>query len=538
MEDHTRSVSRSSVAFLSGTLISRFSGMLRDISMAFCFGSHPAIAAFMVSFRFANLIRRLFGEGPLPSGFIPHFEQLRGESSQRGAQFFRDLFFSLTVLLVMVVLLLEAGLFAWIRLATPGTDTVQILFFTMLMLPGVLFICLFALSCALLQCEKKYFITGVAPIAFNAAWIMAAWWLKDREPLFAAVNLSVAVSFAFLMQWLMVAPQTFSYLKRFLSWKELIKIRLFSPEMRLVIKPFLLSVIGVGAVQINSALDSIFARFASLEGPAYLWYAIRLQQVPLALFGIALSTALLPPLSRAIKEGSFDIFQRLIDFSLRRSFSLIFPCTIGLLVLGASGINLLYGHGDFDFSATWNTIICLWGYGIGLVPAVFVLLFAPAFYAQKDYRTPTLGALFAVLLNLFVITFLVFVLKLGPFSIAVATSICAAFNCIYLARKLAKKTGPLFTGKIVASFLKTIAGSLFAGAATLTVGYFLAGDPTLDILLGREIVDFTRQISQQILQFLILSGTFALTFIASSWAVKADDALELFGLKRGVAQAD
>jgi len=531
MEDHARSVSRSSVAFLSGTLISRVSGMLRDISMAFCFGSHPVIAAFMVSFRFANLIRRLFGEGPLPAGFIPHFEQLRGKSSQKGAEFFRDLFFSLSVLLVIVVLLIEAGLYAWISLGQPSQDTVQILFFTMLMLPGVLFICLFGLSCALLQCEKKYFITGVAPIAFNAAWIIAAWWLKDKEPLFAAVNLSVAVSFAFLMQWLMVAPQTFSYLKRFLSWKELVKINLFSQEMRLVIKPFLLSVVGVGALQINSALDSVFARFASLEGPAYLWYAIRIQQVPLALFGIALSTALLPPLSRAIKDGSFDVFQRLIDFSLRRSFSLIFPCTIGIFVLGASGINLIYGHGDFGFSATLNTIICLWGYGMGLVPAVFVLLFAPAFYAQKDYRTPTFGAVYSVVLNLVVIAFLVFVMKLGPFSIAVATSICAAFNCIYLARKLSKKTGPLFTEKLLSSFFKTITASLVAGAVTLMIGHFLAGDPTLDILLGKEIGDFPRQISQQLLQFLILSFAFGLTFISVAWIAKADDVLELFGIR-------
>src|ERR1700691_2764023 len=100
MVDSSRTVARSSTSFLTGTLLSRLSGLGRDMAMAFAFGSQPAIAAFLVAFRFANAIRRLFGEGNLPGGFVPHFESLRGQSAEKGAHFFRDLCFSLAFFLV------------------------------------------------------------------------------------------------------------------------------------------------------------------------------------------------------------------------------------------------------------------------------------------------------------------------------------------------------------------------------------------------------------------------------------------------------
>lgn len=86
--DTPKTVTRSAFHFLSGTLLSRLTGLGRDMSMAFCFGSDPGVAAFMVAFRFANLLRRLVGEGPLASGFIPYFERMKGESTRQGALFF------------------------------------------------------------------------------------------------------------------------------------------------------------------------------------------------------------------------------------------------------------------------------------------------------------------------------------------------------------------------------------------------------------------------------------------------------------------
>jgi putative peptidoglycan lipid II flippase len=531
--DTPQSVSRSSVAFLSGTFLSRLTGLCRDTAMAIVFGSHPAIAAFMVAFRFANLIRRLFGEGPLSSGFVPHFEQMRAISPEKSAKFVRDLLFSLSVLLILLIGVVEIVLWGIWKWGNLHPDNAQILYLTILMLPGALFICLFGLSSSLLQCERRFFLTGFAPVAFNGIWIVTTWMLKGRDPSIAILPLSLAIIVAFFMQWAMVAPQTFALLKRSLSWKECFSPQLFSSPLRLIVKPLFLGIIGVGAVQINSALDGVFARCASLEGPAYLWYAIRIEQLPLGLFGIALSAALLPSLSRALQEGVNDRYLRLLRFAFRRSFSLIFPCALGIFVLGLAGINLLYGHGGFSVEDTYRTAICLWGYGLGLVPSVFVLMLAPAFYAKKEFRIPMIGSVISVLLHLLVTSLFVFGLKWGAFSIAVATSIAAWFNYFYLSYHLTRRMGEsLFDATVFHSFFKTAVCTSVASVATLFVGHFFISDPTIKIVTGNSDVIFSRDVSTQCLQFLALSGTFILMFFSYAWMLNAEDILELIGIKR------
>jgi putative peptidoglycan lipid II flippase len=527
--DTPKTVFRSTFAFLSGTFLSRLSGLGRDATMAIAFGSNPAIAAFMVAFRFSNLIRRLFGEGPMSSGFIPHFEQMRSISNEKGAQFFRDLFFSLSLFLILLIAGIEVILLSVLKWGQLQPDNAQILHLTILMLPGILFICLFGLSSGLLQCERRFFMTGFAPVAFNLIWIAATLFLKKRDPSYAVFPLSLAIIAAFFMQWAMLAPQTFFQIKRFLTWRECFSPQLFSPSLRQMVKPLLWSVIGVAAVQINTTLDAVFARYASLEGPAYLWYAIRIEQVPLALFGIALSTALLPPLTRAIKDGAYDLYLKLLRFALKRSFSLILPCTMGIF----AGINLLYGHGDFSMQATYQTAICLWGYGLGLLPSVFVLLLAPAFYADKEFRTPMMASVFSVAVNILLTFLFVFIFKWGAFSISIATSISAWVNYVYLSYYLSKKIGePLFDITIFASFLKTGVCALIATAVTVFVGKFFVDDPTLRIFFGEAITALKRDFAMQLMQFAGLGGTFVLIFFSYAWMLNAEDVLELIGLKR------
>jgi len=298
-------------------------------------------------------------------------------------------------------------------------------------------------------------------------------------------------------------------------------------------KPFLLGIIGVGAVQINSVLDGVFARCTSLEGPAYLWYAIRIEQLPLALFGIALSAALLPSLSRALKEGINDQYLRLLRFAFRRCFSLIFPCAIGIFVLGLAGINFLFGHGDFSVEDTYQTAVCLWGYGLGLLPSVFVLILAPAFYAKKEFRIPTIGSVASVVFHLLLTSLFVFGLHWGAFSIAIATSLAAWFNYLYLSYHLAKRIGePLLDAAVFRSFFKTGGCVLIAAIATLLVGQFFVGDPTLNVAIGNTDMAFSRAVSEQCMHFLALSGTFVLMFFSYAWLLNAEDVLELIGVKR------
>lgn len=478
----TKALSQSALRFFSGTLLSRVSGLARDMTMAFCFGASAPLAAFFLAYRFIYLFRRLFGEGLLHQGFIPHFESVRKVDTKRGAAFYRDLFASLGLVAALLILFFELIL-------VPFRG--EVVHLSRLMFPGILFLILFAINTALLQAEKRFFLPSVSPVAFNLCWVLAALLLRAHPIDQAISSLALILTLAFLVQLAVTMPTTWRYLRSHLSVRECFRPKLFSSELSSLVRPMLLGLIGVAAVQVNSAVDALFARFASPEGPAYLWYASRLQQLPLALFGIALSSALLPTLSRAVKDQ--PRFDALLSHAIQRTFTLLFPCTLAIFVLGLPSVNLLFGRGDFTAHATLETAYCLFAYGIGLIPAALVLVLAPAFYAQKEYRIPATAFAASALFNILLNTLFVFVFHLGPMSIALATSFSAFFNLFYLARILKPPTGS------VAPYIRVFLATLVASALAWGVQHFLG---------------CSRDLSSQFVEFTLPCALFFATFLA------------------------
>lgn len=526
--DTERSVARSASHFLTGTFISRFSGMIRDLSMAFCFGTSSAVAGFLVAFRLANLIRRLFGEGALLNGFIPFFENKRKDDPRKGAEFFRDLFWSLSFILFLIILTLEVVLLSAVWFFIADDAIKQVVYMTMVMLPGILFVCLFGLSMALLQCEKNFFLPGVAPVAFNIVWISAIWIFRKEPPYRAMMGISFGIVLAFFLQWWVTVPGLKRYIRQFLTVKEWLHTKIFSRELRDMIAPLFLGVLGVAAVQVNSAMDVLIACFCSAEGPAYLSYAHRLQQLPLALFGIAISSALMPPLTRAMKQNDKEHFQSLLSFGFARTFSLLLPGTIAIFVLGGISVNLLYGRGMFTNLSTIHTTRCLWGYGIGLVPSAFVLLLAPAFYAKKDFWTPTVASLYSMAINLGLSLFMVFILKQGSASIAFATSIASFFNMGFLLQRLDVE----IIKPLVKSFVKILIAAVVAGIVTILFGYFVLQEPTLQMWFGSLDVHFTRGLFKQVHQFGLQTAIFGVVFLVVSYFIQSEHVMDLFAFNR------
>lgn len=423
-QDSTRTIQLSAAKFLSGTLLSRITGYLRDVALAYAFGTEPLLASFMVAFRFSHLARRLLGEGSLQHIFIPHFEQLRKESPKLASLFYRDLSLSLALILT--------GLIGISLLCLAPFMEIEIVYLTALMLPSLFFICLFGLNAALLECEKHYFLPGFAPVFFNLIWIAAALFLAGF-PLAEAVQwLSIAVVAACFAQWLSTVFET-ERICHDTSWKEASP---FSPEVKSLWKPLLLANIGVAASQVNNAIDPLFALFANSEGPAWLWYAIRLQQLPLALFGIALSGALLPPLSRAIKRGDLASASHFFHDTLIKVALFTLPISFALFSLAPSSVALLFGHGAFQDHSIFYTSLCLVCYGIGLFPMAAVLLAAPSLYAKGDFKTATLGSFYSMGLNIGLNSLFIFGFGWGSASVALATSLAALFNAWFLLNRL------------------------------------------------------------------------------------------------------
>ena len=477
VSDSKESVAKGALHFLTGTFMSRLTGMIRDLSMAYCFGVSSAVGIFLIAFRLSNLLRRLFGEGALLNGFIPFFEAKRRKDPKGGAYFFRDVFWSLGLVLIMIVGTLEAILIPLIYSGAVSETVGNTLSLLVIQLPGLIFICLFGLSMALLQCEKSFFIPGVAPVAFNLIWIGTVWATASYAPEVAMGYLSIAVVFAFCFQWLVTLPEVNKYISSLITLKEWFSPKLFGHDLKLMIGPVFYGVIGVAAVQINSSLDVLMARFVSPAGPALLSYAHRVQQLPIALFAIAISSALLPALTRSIKKDLLDEYRSLLQFGLKRMYSILFPGMIGIFVLGLSSINLLYGRGQFSSEAIYETTLCLWAYGMGLIPVSFILMLAPAYYSRRDYRTPMIGSLLSVCVNVTLNAFMIFVLKWPVVSIAFATSLTAYVNVWFLVRRLHIKVFQ----KLKSSFFRITISALCAGGLTGAVAFYLYADSSVAI---------------------------------------------------------
>ncbi|NGX61644.1 MAG: putative lipid II flippase MurJ [Chlamydiae bacterium] len=503
IQDTSQTITRSFSRFFSGTLISRVTGMAREVAMAAVFGTHPSVAAFWMAYRFAYLFRRILGEGALHVAFVPHFESLRKEDPKKGARFFYDLLIGLSSLLLLLTLTIEGALGGVLLFGHPSAATQEVLRLTMLLLPALIFLSLYALNTSLLNCEGSFFLPSVAPAILNIAWLTALFFLWKSPPQIAMERLAQILVFAFLFQWAFTLPKVFSFLSKELQREK--QKRFAAKEMISLLRPFLLIILGVVATQLNTALDSLFARAASSEGPAYLWYAMRIHQLPLALFGVGMAGALLPPITRALQNRDQARFREFLQLAVRKSITLMLPMTIGMFALGYSGLSLLYAHGAFTDHALVQTAHCLWAYGVALLPMSGILILAAAFFAQKKYLLPTLLTLSTLLCNTTLNALFVYLLSLGPISIALATSFSATLHFFALAYFL-QKTHKFSLFPPLTFSLKILVASLLALLLTLTLSHF-----AFPILIPRTLpLQLLRFTSETATYFLALFGVAAL----------------------------
>jgi len=513
MMDSTGSIFRSASRFFTGTMLSRITGMFRDISMAVAFGTSPEVAAFLVAFRLSHLLRRLFGEGAMQTALIPHFEELKKENPLRAAQFFADLNLSLIILLSSICIIAMAfiafvlGFGIFQDALSIGNQ--EIALYTLIMMPSLIFICLFGINAALLQCEKNYFLPSVSPALFNFVWILGVVISSYFSADSAMCILSVFIIFACMAQWLITLPKVLSYLKTYGLPSLWSTAAHFSKDVLLLASPLSLGLLGVGASQINNALDALFARWAESEGPALLWYAIRIQQLPLALFGIAVAGALLPPLSRAAKACDEEKFRHFLHFAKFSTLSFMIPISFLIFTLGDQCVTLLYGRGQFSDNSVIGTTQALWGYTLGLIPMALTLIVAPGFYAKGNYKTPAMASLKSVILNIVLNTLFVAVFDLKAASVAVATSLSAWFNLYLLDQEQNQQ-----------SLLKRHLFNLLIPSVVATVGVILfnhlafQGFKPFEILAGKlphfetNFLSEALQLSSSLLLFLALFALF------------------------------
>ncbi len=508
--------------FFSGTLLSRISGLGRDLSMAFAFGDHPSVAAFMIAFRFSNLLRRLIAEGPFQLAFVPFFEGLRTQDSARASFFFRRLTLLMALLLILVTGFAE-GIMAFLLSSWQISEANQeIITLTAWLAPAIIFICLYGLNISLLQCYDCFFISSFAPFVCNSIWILAALYLRNVDPQLAMPSLAKFVAIGFIGQWLVTLPQTLKKISA--HWREWLSFSIPS-EVKELAKILSLSALGVGATQINAFIDVLFARYADLHGPVYLWYSIRIQQLALAIFGIACVTTIVPRLSRAIKNHDFTNAYHYFSFSYQRIITVMLPCMFALIALGGVICNLIYGRGSFSESAVSQTTLCLWAYGLGLIPTTMVMLFSATLYAYSNFRIPTVISIISMIINLSLNALFVLGFHWGALSTAIATSLSAWLNCLLLQHQL-RRIGWRANYSLFRIFHMVGAG-LFAFVFAVTAQYIFS-HPTIFSLFTNGNASFPRGLMVQFPDLLVEGCFFLVGLIGYAYLFRNQDLLTFF----------
>jgi len=452
------------------TVISRVLGFVRDIIIAKFFGTARYAEAFVVAFRIPNMLRDLIGEGATNSAFVPVLSEYLVKKKEE----FWDLAnVILNLLLIALSAVTIVGVLASpliVRLIAPGflddpekfAITVNL---TRLLFPYILLIGLAAYAMGVLNSLKHFSAPAFGPCFLNIAVIICAIiWGESVMGLASGVLIGGVLQLAIQIPALCRKGFRFSFTKK-----------LNHPAANKIGILLLPRILGSCVYQVNLFVNTILASLSGIVGAggvAGLYYANRIFQFPLAIFGIAIAQAVLPTMSREALEEGPDKLKNTLSFSLRAVNFIIVPASIGLIVLAVPITRALFERGRFDSYSTLITANALMFYSIGLFSYSGIKVLVNCFYSFKDTMTPVKIAGLSLLLNIALNFALMFPLKIG--GLALAASISGIFNFFALFYMLRKKIGPLDGYGILSSFFKAILAGL-AMAVVVYMGFFKIG---------------------------------------------------------------
>ncbi len=421
------------------TLISRILGFVRDVVIAHGFGAGLGADAFFVAFRIPNFLRRLFAEGAFSQAFVPILSEYR---TQRSPEQVRELVSNVSGTLGAVLMVVTAlGVVAApviIMVFAPGyigqadkyalsTDLLRLTF------PYLFFISLTALAGGILNTYGRFGIPALTPVMLNLSMIAATLWLAPRmqQPVMA---LAWGVFAAGVVQLLFQLP----FLSR-LGMLSRPRISWGDAGVKRILRLMTPALFGTSVVQINLLFDTLIASFLVTGSISWLYYSDRLVEFPLGVFGVALSTVILPTLSRNHAQGSADAYARNVDWGLRWATVISIPAMLGLLILAGPMLATLFHYGEFTSHDVAMAARSLMAFAVGLPAYIYIKVLASAFYARQDTRTPVRIGVIAMLANMVLNLALVF--PLAHAGLALATSLSAYINAGLLYRHLVQKTG-------------------------------------------------------------------------------------------------
>ena len=423
------------------TLLSRVTGLARELLIASSFGASAMTDAFNVAFRIPNLFRRLFAEGAFSQAFVPVLASNKAQHGEAETKLLIDRVATLltwALLLTCVLGVLGAPLLVWamasgLQQSPRGYEAA--VFMTRWMFPYIAFMSLVALSSGVLNTWRRFAVPAATPVLLNVAMIGAAWagapWFKSLgiEPVYA---LGVGVMLGGLLQLGVQAPALMRLgllPKVGFKWS-LVQAAWADPATKNIARLMVPALLGVSVAQISLLINTQIASHLAPGSVSWLTYADRLMEFPTAMLGVAIGVVLTPQLAAAKGAGDAARYSAMLDWGLRIVVLLAVPCAMALLTFSEPLVATLYHYGAFSAKDVQQTTTALMGYGAGLLGLVAIKVLAPGFYASQDIRTPVkiaVGVLVVTqLLNLALVPYL------AHAGLALAIGIGALINALCL----------------------------------------------------------------------------------------------------------
>ena len=453
-----------SIATIGGfTLISRIFGFIRDILIAGFLGAGLVADAFFVALKFPNLFRRLFAEGAFSAAFVPLFvKKFEAEGREAAETFAAHALSVLLWSLAAVVAVFEVAM-PWIMYAlAPGfSDEPEkfrlAILLTRITFPYLLFVSLVTLLAGVMNALGKFWHAAATPIILNLSLIGAVLGLSPLMPS-PGHALAWGVFGAGVLQIVWMVVHTL----RAGVWLRMVRPA-FCSDIKLLLKRMAPVAVGAGIYQINLLIDTIIASLLPEGSISYLFYADRVNQLPLGVIGVAVGTALLPLMSRQLRAGEGEAAQNSQNRAIEFTMLLTVPAAVALIVLAEPIIVVLFHRGAFGAAAAHATAMALAVYAVGVPAYVLNKSLATAYFAREDTVTPIVIGVSAAVLNICLNLIL-----MGPFlhvGIAMATAISSWFNAVVLAVVLYRRGHLRFDARLCDRLPRTALASAGMGAA-------------------------------------------------------------------------